>query len=282
MNAIETRELGFTYSSGERNDPPRAAAASSRTAAFSLRDVNLAIQTGTVNVVIGPSGCGKTTLLRCLTGIIPSIIKGSLTGSVKLNGREITGEGNRSGTKGDGSFVLSGTQEQLRLVPAARPNEISLTAGLVMQEPDHQIFMTTVEDDIAFGPENRMIAPDEIRVAVDACSRTVGLSDRLTDDPATLSGGGKQRLAIAGVLVSSPDILLFDEPVSSLDEDGRSMFTELVRELKERGKTIVIVEHDYEAFSFADTWILMKHGGVTSVASPRDTDRGLLEDGLWR
>jgi energy-coupling factor transporter ATP-binding protein EcfA2 len=308
--AIETRGLDFTYSSGERNDSPRAAT-------FSLRDVNLAIPKGTVNVVIGSSGCGKTTLLRCLTGIIPSIIKGSFTGSVKLNGREIISAGsglNEKGqTKEDGSLcenhtAIAGsdpqsyqksfdfqeipdqtrdddsvfTQADGSCVPAVRPNEISLTAGLVMQEPDHQICMTTVEDDIAFGPENRMIAPDEIRVAVDACSRTVGLSDRLTDDPATLSGGGKQRLAIAGTLASAPDILLFDEPISGLDESGRAMFAELVQELKGRGKTIVIVEHEYEEFSFADTWILMKGGEVISVASPRETDRGLLEDGLWR
>jgi energy-coupling factor transporter ATP-binding protein EcfA2 len=253
--------LGFTYSSGESEGSTRAGQP-----AFSLRGVNLAIPKGTVSVVIGPSGCGKTTLLRCMTGIIPSIIKGSLFGSVKLNGREIAGRGNGE----SGSSAIAG------------PNEISLTAGLVMQEPDHQIFMTTVEDDIAFGPENRMAAPGEIRAEVNACSRFVGLPSRLTDDPSTLSGGGKQRLAIAGILASAPDILLFDEPVGGLDDSGRAMFATLICELKEIGKTIVIVEHDYEEFSYADVWILMKHGEIISAAPPNETDRGLLEGELWR
>ncbi|MDR1043443.1 MAG: energy-coupling factor ABC transporter ATP-binding protein [Clostridiales Family XIII bacterium] len=291
--AIETNGLGFAYSSDEKNDPPRDAppqdaltrdtsprdaATAGNAEAFSLRGVNLAIPRGTVNVVIGASGCGKTTLLRCLTGIIPSIIKGSLVGSIKLNGREIVV--GAQGMQMDGSFVFSNEREIVGAV--IRPNEISLMAGLVMQEPDHQIFMTTAEDDIAFGPENRMVAPDSIRATVDACARAVGLSDRLMDDPSTLSGGGKQRLAIAGILASAPDILLFDEPVSGLDESGRTMFATLIQELKEKGKTIVVVEHDYEEFSFADTWILMKRGEVIEVAPPDEIDRSLLEDGLWR
>jgi energy-coupling factor transporter ATP-binding protein EcfA2 len=248
-SAIEIRGLSFAY----------ASASGTGYEAPTLRGVDLTVSRGAINVIIGSSGCGKTTLLRCLTGIIPSIIKGDLCGSVKLNGREIA-----------------------RDAALIKPNEIALTAGLVMQEPDHQIVMTTVEDDIAFGPENRMVPPDAIRRAVDDAARVAGLSERLTDDPATLSGGGKQRLAIAGVLAAAPQVLLFDEPMSGLDDDGRAMFAVLIQDLKNEGKTIVIVEHDYEELSFADAWILMKDGEIVGAAAPKEIDRGLLEDGLWR
>jgi energy-coupling factor transport system ATP-binding protein len=280
LPAIEVRGLSFAYSAGaapggQRDIQPavdvsadaapdaESDAAPDAAPAFSLRDIDLSIPPGTVNVVIGPSGCGKTTLLRCLTGVIPSIIKGGLSGVIRLNGKDII------------------TCENGVCKPTIAPNEIALTAGLVMQEPDHYVIMTTVEDDIAFGPENRMVPPDDIRAAVDRCAGVTGLANRLTDDPAILSGGGKQRLAIAGTLASAPGILLFDEPVSGLDAAGRAMFAELVKGLRSDGRTILIVEHDYEEFSFADTWILMKEGRVISASPPGEADRLLTEGALW-
>ncbi|MDR0596712.1 MAG: energy-coupling factor ABC transporter ATP-binding protein [Clostridiales Family XIII bacterium] len=240
--AIEVRGLSFAYAGG----PPM------------LCGMDLAIERGTINVVIGPSGCGKTTLLRCLTGIIPAIIKGELGGTVRLNGREVVAAGRE-----------------------VKPNEISLACGLVMQEPDHQIVMTTVEDDIAFGLENRMKPPGEIRAAVDSHARSVGLYEKKLENPHALSGGEKQRLAIAGTMASLPSILLFDEPMSGLDTEGRAAFAGLVRDMRAEGRTMLIVEHDFEELSFADTWILMKDGRIASATPPSAAPRELLEGGLW-
>jgi energy-coupling factor transporter ATP-binding protein EcfA2 len=78
------------------------------------------------------------------------------------------------------------------------------------------------------------------------------------------------------------DILIFDEPVSSLDAEGREMFVDIVKSLKQEGKTIVVVEHDYERLDFADTWIVMKDGGILSISAPCEADQNLLENDLWR
>jgi energy-coupling factor transporter ATP-binding protein EcfA2 len=266
--AIEIRNLNFTYASESAPVNAEGSCAAPDTPAEpdapALKDVNLSLERGTISVLIGPSGCGKTTFLRCLSGIIPSIISGDLSGDIYIEGSCITGD--------------KGSEGSARM----KPHEIARSAGLVMQEPDNQIVMTTVEDDIAFGPENMMIPPQELREITDDCADTVGLTDRLTDDPHLLSGGGKQRLAIAGALAAKPGILLFDEPLSGLDAHGRTMFEELVRGLKSEGKTIVIVEHDYEPLDFADRWILMKNGAVISAASPELTPEKILEEDLWR
>jgi energy-coupling factor transporter ATP-binding protein EcfA2 len=278
--AIEIRGLSFAY--GVDGD-----------AGFSLLGIDHTFHSGTISVVIGPSGCGKTTLLRCIAGIIPSIMKGAIYGSVVLNGRvalggapdSIAGGGAPVAPSAPANARAGALPDGVRATPSRaimKPNEISLIAGLVMQEPDHQIVMTTVEDDIAFGPENRMSPPGVIRRLVDMSSNTVNLSGRLLDAPRTLSGGGKQRLAIAGAIASEPSILLFDEPLSGLDGGGRAMFAGLVRDLKKSGRTIVIVEHDYEELSFADEWILMKGGEVIRAASPDEIDPDLLEGELWR
>ncbi|MDR0519310.1 MAG: energy-coupling factor ABC transporter ATP-binding protein [Clostridiales Family XIII bacterium] len=254
---IEVRGLSFAYDGG----PPM------------LRGIDLAIERGTINVVIGPSGCGKTTLLRCLTGIIPSIIKGELRGTIKLGGREIIAANEANATSEANEVCAAST--------ATKPNEISLACGLVMQEPDHQIVMTTVEDDIAFGPENRRKPPNEIRAAVDSCARSVGLHEKKLENLHALSGGEKQRLAIAGTMASLPSILLFDEPMSGLDAEGRAAFTGLIRDMRAEGRTMLIVEHDFGELAIADTWILMKGGRILSVTPPSAAPRDLLEDGLW-
>jgi energy-coupling factor transporter ATP-binding protein EcfA2 len=243
--AIEIIGLSFSY----HNDDARTAQAPA------LKNVHLHIDRGTISVVIGPSGCGKTTLLRCLTGVIPSITGGTLSGRVTVGDFDVTA--------------------------GVKPHDVALTAGLVMQEPDHQIVMTTVEDDLAFGPENRMIPPAEIRARTDACALDVGLSRKLLDAPVTLSGGEKQRLVIGGDLACGPDILLFDEPMGRLDAQGRAMFADLARGLKADGKTLVVVEHDYETLDFADTWILMKDGTIVHASAPKDAPSKLLKEALW-
>jgi energy-coupling factor transporter ATP-binding protein EcfA2 len=247
MTGIVVDGLTFSYTSDDLMEPP------------AVTGVNLSIRRGTVNVVVGPSGCGKTTLCRCLTGVIPRLVQGTTCGSVVVSGVEILPE------HGD-----------------ARVSDVAQMVGLVMQEPDHQIVMTAVEDDIAFGPENLMIAPPEIRSTVDVLLPVIGLPGLAAQNPSALSGGEKQRLAIGGILAMKPECLVFDEPMSSLDEAGRAMFCKIAKELAAAGKTIVIAEHDYEMLDFADAWILMKDGAVLSVSAPSDAPAALLEDALWR
>jgi energy-coupling factor transporter ATP-binding protein EcfA2 len=141
--------------------------------------------------------------------------------------------------------------------------------------------MTTAEDDIAFGPENLMEAPAQIRATVTEMLETVGLPDMARRAPGKMSGGEKQRLAIGGVLAMQPQILVFDEPASGLDKDGRARFTDIVKQLKAAGHTVLIVEHDFEFLDFADRWVLMKDGGILSDAAPDAVPATLLERDLW-
>ncbi|MDR0852333.1 MAG: energy-coupling factor ABC transporter ATP-binding protein [Clostridiales Family XIII bacterium] len=251
---IEVRNLTFAYERDEKSGTETTTTA----VPPALSGIDLTIESGTVVVLIGPSGSGKTTLCKCLTGIIPKLIKGNLDGEVLIFGREIAQ---------DSSVEISMLSTQI---------------GFVMQEPDHQIVMTTVEDDIAFGPENSMMPSPEIRALVDHLIADMGLEAKAETNPNNLSGGEKQRLTVAGVLAMEPEIMVFDEPVSSLDAVGKAHFVEIVKELKAAGKTIIIVEHDYEVFDFADRWILIKDGRVAADAIPSAIPKTLLERELWR
>ncbi|MDR1953317.1 MAG: energy-coupling factor ABC transporter ATP-binding protein [Clostridiales Family XIII bacterium] len=245
---IETRNFSFSY-------PPTGKGTERRPA---LADINLAIEIGSITVLVGPSGCGKTTLCRCLTGAIPKLIKGTLTGEVYIGGREIAHD------------------------DAVTVGALSAQIGFVTQEPDHQIVMTAVEDDIAFGPENLMKPPAAIRSSVDAQISNMGLAGKAETNPSALSGGEKQRLALGGILAMNPEAMIFDEPMSNLDADGRTRFTRRIKELKSGGRTVVIVEHDFELFDFADRWVLMKDGRLICADAPANIPRSLLEDELWR
>jgi energy-coupling factor transporter ATP-binding protein EcfA2 len=251
---IEIQGLCFSYGSlkhGRDVTPtPRPTLA--------LDSVSLVVQRGEMIVLLGPSGCGKTTLCRCITGVIPHIIAGSCLGEVRVRGHVVVQKGGPS--------------------LAERAKE----TGFVLQNPDHQIVMTTVEDDLAFGPENLMRPPREIRATVDRVIADVGLDGKALRSPGTLSGGEKQRLAIGGVLAMRPAIIVFDEPASGLDRAGRQRFATIVQELRSAGTTVLIAEHDYGFLDFADRWVLMKNGRILADASPADIPQRLLEDELWR
>lgn len=220
----------------------------------SVSDINISIMPGTINVILGPSGCGKTTLCRCLTGIIPNAYDGKLTGKIQFRGSNIIGD---------------------------KLSKIAEKIGLVMQEPDNQIVASTVEDDIAFGPENMMTAPDMIRDIVDGKIDEMSLHELELRSPTRLSGGEKQRTIIAGILALGPEIMVFDEPMSSLDEESKVRFINVVKALKEDGKTVIIVEHDFYRLDFADNWIIMKDGNMMAEGKPSDIDKKLLEVELW-
>jgi energy-coupling factor transporter ATP-binding protein EcfA2 len=253
QKAIRIKGLSFQYEGGQG----MSAAVSEMAPEAAISDISLTFDAGTLTVLIGPSGCGKTTLCKCLAGVIPRLVKGTLTGQINLLDREITAaEGLRVGA-------------------------LSQIIGLVLQEPDNQIVMPVVEDDLAFGPENMMRPPEEIQETVRKLTGMMELSRKAAVNPSKLSGGEKQRLAIGGVLALDPEIIVFDEPVSNLDAAGKRDFVKIVSDLKAAGKTLVVAEHDFEIFDFADTWVLMKSGRVLLSATPQDVPALMLEHTLW-
>jgi len=155
-----------------------------------LKDINLTVRPGEFVTITGPSGCGKSTLAFCLTGFIPHSFDGVMEGKVIIGGRDTR---------------------------TCTPGELAGIAGLVQQDPESQLCTLNVLDEVAFGPENICLPPDEIRERVKWALSAVGLSgftDRLVH---TLSGGEKQRLAIASVLAMRPQLLILDEPTANLD-----------------------------------------------------------------
>ena len=184
-----------------------------------IRDINLSIEPGQVVLIAGASGCGKTTLARCINGLIPRSYKGELKGNIILKG-----------------------QDTLNLSLA----RISQMVGTVLQDPERQILGTMVRNEVAFGLENLGLQREEIRDRVDKALERLGilhLRDRQTH---YLSGGEKQKVALAGVLAMQPDILLLDEPLASLDPASAQEALALVRRLADEGMTVLMVEHRVE------------------------------------
>jgi len=185
-----------------------------------LTDVTLHIAEGEFVLVVGQSGAGKSTLLRCLNGLVPHFTGGKLSGSVSVAGRDPVAEG---------------------------PHTLSRVVGFVFQDPESQFVMDRVEDEIAFALENAAIPPTEMRARVEEVLDLldlVPLRDRALD---TLSGGEKQRVAIATALAFRPRILVLDEPTSQLDpQSAEDVLQALVRLNNEVGLTVVLAEHRLE------------------------------------
>jgi energy-coupling factor transport system ATP-binding protein len=202
-----------------------------------LRGVNLKIEEGEFVLLTGPTGCGKSTLLKTLNGIIPHESGGIFSGSIKIAGTK-TGDSNQM--------------------------ELSRRVGLVFQNPDDQIFSTTVEDEVAFGPENLCFEREEIDKKVGEALRMVGMSGHRLSSTNALSGGQKQRICIASMLAMMPEILAMDEPVSQMDPAGTQEILNTVRDLNRKLKiTILLVEHRlHELAPFADRVVIMDSGKI--------------------
>lgn len=185
-----------------------------------LKNINLTIYEGEKVLIVGPSGSGKSTISNCINGLIPFSYQGDMTGTLKLNGKD---------TK-DMSI-----------------SEISNIVGTVLQDPDSQFIGLTVGEDIAFKLENDSVNQKEMKKKVEIASKIVGIDTHLESSPHRLSGGQKQRVTLAGVMVGDVDILLFDEPLASLDPATGKNAIELINDIKNStNKTVVIIEHRLE------------------------------------
>ena len=207
-----------------------------------LVDVNLTIDEGTFTAVLGHAGCGKSSLCLALNGLIPRFVPGQLEGNVVANGIPI-----RDSAVADLAQVI----------------------GLVFQDFESQLVSTSVELEVAFGPENYAIPREEIRQRLDRYLALVGMEEFRSRAPASLSGGEKQRLAIAAVLALEPDILVMDEPTTDLDATGQDDVLRVAHEVTKAGRTLVLVEHDTEAVTTADQVVLMKEGGIAASGVAR-------------
>ncbi|ALM74772.1 energy-coupling factor ABC transporter ATP-binding protein [Thermococcus barophilus] len=217
----------------------------SRAKEYSIKNINLKIRKGEFVGILGPSGSGKSTLCLTFNGIIPHSIRGELRGDVYVKGYN--------------------TKE-------TSVAKLSTIVGLVLQNPDSQLFNMTVEEEVAFGLENLGLDPEEIKRRIKWALRIAGLEGLENEFPPNLSGGQKQRLAIASVLAMKPEVLVLDEPTSQLDPLGREQVLSLITLLnKEQGITIVLVEHNTEyILSFADKVVVLDKGEIVLEGKPKN------------
>ena len=200
-----------------------------------LKDVDFQVAQGEAAVITGLSGCGKSTLCYCLSGVIRRYQGACLNGDILINGKDI---------------------RDIRLA------NLALEVGMVFQDPDTQLFSPTVEDEIAFGPENLCIPPQQIRQRVDQVLELLQIEYLREANPYRLSGGEKHLVALASVLALDPAVLLLDEVMSQLDASGKARVSEALTKLREMGKTIIAVEHILDAVSFADRMLVMESGHI--------------------
>jgi energy-coupling factor transport system ATP-binding protein len=184
-----------------------------------IRDISFETTPGEILLIAGASGCGKTTLIRCVNGLIPRSYKGEMQGQVLLKGEETSG------------WPLSRISQQI---------------GTVLQDPERQILGTRVLNEVAFGLENLGLPREQIRERVDEALSFINIRHLRDRETFNLSGGEKQKVALAGVLAMRPSILLLDEPLASLDPASAQDTLDTIRLLADRGMTILLVEHRVE------------------------------------
>jgi energy-coupling factor transport system ATP-binding protein len=184
-----------------------------------ISDISLQLKPGELVLIAGPSGCGKTTLARCINGLIPHSYKGEMSGQITVSGKDTSG------------MTLS---------------QIARNIGTVLQDPERQILGTKVVNEVAFGLENLGLPREEIIVRVNAAMEQLRILDLRDRETFNLSGGEKQKVALAGVLAIEPKLLLLDEPLASLDPASAQDALRMIRELADGGMAVLIVEHRVE------------------------------------
>ncbi len=227
MKAIELKNVSFSYSGFTDKV---------------LSDVDFYVDYGEVALLSGLSGEGKSTLLSIVSGIIPNIVKGDITGEVLVDGKSIIGQ---------------------KLAQTCRK------VGVVLQNADSQIIHKTVDDEIAFGCENFALAADKIGAQIDRVCTIVELDK--TAQTRTLSGGQKQRLITASTLAAGQRILILDEPLANLDVESANLLMDTLRQLAKAGYAVLVVEHRLDMIlPFVDTVWNIRAGVVTKVGNKQE------------
>jgi energy-coupling factor transporter ATP-binding protein EcfA2 len=223
--------------------------------------VTFSVGPGEVVLILGPSGSGKSTLTLALNGLIPQAVPADVTGSVRVGGRDASG---------------------------TTVAELSTDVAMVFQDPDAQIVTATVFDEVAFGPENLRLPVEEVLARAEENLRLVGLWDRRDDNPDRLSGGGRQRLAIASALAMGSGLLVLDEPTANLDPQGIEDVAAALAEVVSRGdRSVILVEHNLDAMVDLITRVIVLDGAGRLIADGRVDDvlRGRASElnrlGVW-
>ena len=204
-----------------------------------LDGISLDIEKGSFVAVVGMNGSGKSTLAKCLNGLLtPS------AGSVTVDGFDTA----------DDETIW----------------DVRSRVGMVFQNPDNQLVSTIVEDDVAFGPENLGVDPDEIRERVDKALAEVNMGDYRNKAPHLLSGGQKQRIAIAGALAMEPECIIFDEPTAMLDPAGRRDIMDAIERLHDEGITVILITHFMDEAVRADRVIILDRGEILLDGTPEE------------
>ena len=211
-----------------------------------LKNINLTIYEGEKVLIVGPSGSGKSTLAHCLNGLVPFYYNGEMSGSLKIDGEDVSNK---------------------------NIFELSQIVGTVLQDPDSQFIGLTVGEDIAFKLENYCIDQKRIINKVNESAKLVNMDKELNTSPYKLSGGQKQRVTLAGVTVDDVKVLLFDEPLASLDPATGKSAMELIDSVqRESNKTVVIIEHRLEDVLHCnvDRIIVMDKGEIVADTTPSE------------
>lgn len=205
---------------------------------YAVNGVSLDIEKGEFLAIIGHNGCGKSTIAKHLNAmLLPD------SGKVYVDGDDTADE--------------------------SKAYDVREKVGLVLQNPDNQLVASIVEEDVAFGPENLGVAPEEIRERVDNALKAVGMYEYRSHAPHKLSGGQKQRVAIAGILAILPECIVLDEPTAMLDPNGREeVLSTLIKLNREKNMTVVLITHYMDEAVLADRVVVMDSGKVLTQGTP--------------
>lgn len=217
--AIAVSGLSFRYRVFDEEPASQHSPLTNSAQAGAIEDITFALAKGELLLIAGPSGCGKSTLLKCLNGLIPHSYSGTLHGDILLHGQNIAG------------LTLRDLAQQV---------------GTMLQDPDKQIVGSTVELEVAFGMENLNVSRPAMRQRVQEVLQRLHLEPFAHRETFALSGGQRQQVAAAGLLVMQPSLFLFDEPFANLDARAVDELEELIAALRSEGHTIIIVEHRVE------------------------------------
>lgn len=242
MSMVKTDKLVFEY---EKRDEEGNVIGTQR----AIDEVDIQIEKGRFIAILGHNGSGKSTFAKHINALL---VPGG--GTMWVGGRD--------------------TKDEDELW------NIRQSAGMVFQNPDNQIIGTSVEEDVAFGPENKNVEPEKIRRIVEDVLRKVRLWEKRKTPPSKLSGGQKQRLATADALAGLPECLVLDEPTAMLDPSSRKEVINIVKELNQKeGMTIILITHHTDEVVDADRIILMKDGKIIGDDIPKKifADRSLLK-----